>query len=84
MLTLLNGLVFTLMLTVARRNLGWAAALVTSALALAVVTVVVTDLSFYFVTPINFPPWDIDGYATSEADIARCVAQVGARGAVSL
>jgi hypothetical protein len=84
-LTLLNGMVFTLTFAVSRTMVGWPAALVTAALALAVVTVVVTDVSFYVVTPINFPPWDIDGYATSEADITRCVAQViGAGGAVGL
>ncbi len=76
LLTMLNGLVFTLVFVVARTMVGWAAALVTAALALAVVTVVVTDVSFYYVTPINFPPLDWDGYATSEADITRCVRQV--------
>lgn len=76
LLTMLNGLVFTLVFAVARMMVGWAAALVTAALALAVVTVVVTDVSFYYVTPINFPPQDWDGYAAGEAHITRCVGQV--------
>jgi hypothetical protein len=52
---------------------GRVAPLVAAALALAVVAVVVTDVSFSFITPSNFPPCDIDGYATSEADVTRCV-----------
>jgi hypothetical protein len=61
LLTVLNGAVFTLVLVVARTVVGRGVAFAVAAMVLAAVTVVVTDLSFSVLTPINFPPWDVDG-----------------------